>query len=255
MLVLARIGLAWIIGLVTAARSWRRLGATAVLVCPAAAVCSHACLEETLCRGARRRTYALSGFAAAVALRYKSCLDALAQTINAILPQSDNLALLLLVLVGVGCFTAWLFLVNAQGGATAAIAAAILAAWLATHRATIIRGLVVALAVFLSSLYIAPLTNTLILRFRGPAWLEQCRWYQSELKLIHALAHGDGHGQHSEAHRALGRHSLESDTDRRTRAESPDSLLLDNRLRRPSIIAQYKPPRRASFRSARVWGI
>lgn len=247
MLVLVRIGLAWMFGLATAVRSWRRLGAAVVLVCPAAAVCAHACLEETLCRGARRRTYALSGVVAWVAIRYKSYLDALAQTIDAILPESDNLALFLLILIGVCCFAAWLLLVNAQGGATAAVSAAFLAAWLATHRTTIIRCFVVALAVFLSSLSIAPLTNTLVLRFRGCTWLEQSRWYQGELKLILALVHGDGHGQHPDAHRALGRRSNESDDDRRMRAETPDSLLLDNPLSRPSIIAQYKPPRRAAY--------
>lgn len=246
MLVLARIGLAWMVGLASAGRSRRRLGANAILICPAAAVCAHTCLEETLCRGARRRTYALSGVVAWVFCRYKSCLGALAQNIDATLPQSDNLALLLLVLVGVSCFAAWLLLVNAQGGATAAVAAAILAAWLAMHRATIIRCLLVAAAVFFSSLSIAPLTNTLVLRFRGPAWLEQGRWCHLELKLILALAHSDGHGQNHDAHLTLGRRSLESDVDRRTRAEFPESLLLDNPLNRPSIIAQYKPPQRAS---------
>lgn len=221
--VVGRVVAAWASGLAPFWLRWRTV--TAVVAAPVVTILAHAILEELSCRGPSRRLLSLGIVWVLTSSR-----------LAAVLPASDTAALLIVVAVAIGIFVLWLLVVNAEGGGAAAATSSAAAVLVAVARFGPRLACLVGLASFASIVASGPAVKGLVRALRGPDWIESGTWARAEADLALAFPEDLGAAKIPEAA------DVGADPAR-------DVLLPSDPLRRPSIIAQYRPPKRRYWRS------
>lgn len=217
LIVLVRIGCAWLAG---ALLSQRLLGSVAAVV-PAAVLC-HAALEAASCRGAGRR------------------LTVLALTLGSVFIDVGDVRVLV-ASAALVVFPGWLLCVNAEAGVSAAVGSALLASLGAWRRFSRWDAALVFVYAFTLAFLVAPVVKRLVRAVRGKAWVDAGRWHAPETWLAaNALT-----SSAVDANPRAERHVPDEVSRRGDWGRSPSEAdhHTTDRPRRPSAIAQYQPLR------------